>query len=40
MSFPVGMARISGEITTLTPGFKESDLTVPMIEKFLDKGKE
>jgi len=26
-----------GEITTITPDFKESDLVVPMIEKFLDK---
>lgn len=26
-----------GEITTLAPGFKESDLAVPIIEKFLDK---
>ena len=26
-----------GEITTLTPGFREIDLSVPMIEKFLDK---
>jgi hypothetical protein len=26
-----------GEITTLTSDFKESDLAVPMIEKFLDK---
>jgi pimeloyl-ACP methyl ester carboxylesterase len=27
-----------GEITTITPDFKESDLVVPMIERFLDKG--
>lgn len=26
-----------GEITTITPGFKESDLVIPMIEKFLNK---
>lgn len=26
-----------GEITTLTPGFREIDLAVPMIENFLDK---
>jgi pimeloyl-ACP methyl ester carboxylesterase len=26
-----------GEVTTLTPDFKESDLVVPMIEKFLDR---
>ena len=26
-----------GEITALTPGFREIDLAVPMIEKFLDK---
>lgn len=26
-----------GEVTTLTPDFKASDLVVPMIEKFLDK---
>jgi pimeloyl-ACP methyl ester carboxylesterase len=26
-----------GEITTITPDFKETDLVVPMIEKFLDK---
>ncbi len=26
-----------GEITTIKPGFKESDLVVPMIEKFLNK---
>jgi pimeloyl-ACP methyl ester carboxylesterase len=26
-----------GEITTIKPGFKESDLIVPLIEKFLDK---
>jgi len=24
-----------GEITTITPDFKESDLVIPMIEKFL-----
>jgi len=26
-----------GEITTITPEFKESDMVVPMIERFLDK---
>lgn len=26
-----------GEVTTITPDFKESDLVVPMIQKFLDK---
>lgn len=26
-----------GELTTITPGFKESDLAFPMIEKFLNK---
>ena len=26
-----------GEITTLKPDFKENELVVPMIEKFLDK---
>ncbi|MGN6802763.1 MAG: alpha/beta fold hydrolase [Ginsengibacter sp.] len=26
-----------GEITTIKPGFKESQLVIPMIEKFLDK---
>jgi len=30
-------ATAMGEITTLTPGFREIDLAVPMIEKFLDK---
>jgi len=31
--------RIHGEITTITPDFKESDLVVPMIEKFIDKNR-
>lgn len=34
---PGGHGEYIGEITTITPGFKESDLVVPMIEKFLDK---
>ena len=34
---PGGHGEYIGEITTLKPGFKESDLVVPMIEKFLDK---
>lgn len=34
---PGGHGQYIGEITTLTPDFKESDLVVPMIEKFLDK---
>jgi len=34
---PGGHGQYIGEITTITPGFKESDLVVPMIEKFLDK---
>jgi len=34
---PGGHGEYIGEITTLTPDFKESDLVVPMIEKFLEK---
>ena len=34
---PGGHGEYIGEITTLKPGFKESELVVPMIEKFLDK---
>jgi pimeloyl-ACP methyl ester carboxylesterase len=34
---PGGHGQYIGEITTVTPDFKESDLVVPMIEKFLDK---
>lgn len=37
---PGGHGEYIGEITTITPGFKESDLVVPMIEKFLDKEKK
>jgi len=34
---PGGHGEYIGEVTTVTPDFKESDLVVPMIEKFLDK---
>jgi pimeloyl-ACP methyl ester carboxylesterase len=34
---PGGHGEYIGEVTTITPDFKESDLVVPMIEKFLDK---
>ncbi len=34
---PGGHGQYIGEITTITPDFKESDLVVPMIEKFLNK---
>jgi len=34
---PGGHGEYIGEVTTLTPEFKESELIVPMIEKFLDK---
>lgn len=37
---PGGHGAYIGEITTIGPDFKESDLVVPMIEKFLDKKKE
>ena len=36
---PGGHGQYIGEITTITPDFKESDLVVPQIEKFLDKKK-
>jgi pimeloyl-ACP methyl ester carboxylesterase len=34
---PGGHGQYIGEITTISPDFKESDLVVSMIEKFLDK---
>lgn len=34
---PGGHGQYIGEVTTLGPDFKESELIVPMIEKFLDK---
>ena len=34
---PGGHGEYIGEITTLGPDFKESQLVAPMIEKFLDK---
>jgi pimeloyl-ACP methyl ester carboxylesterase len=34
---PGGHGQYIGEATTINPDFKESDLVVPMIEKFLDK---
>jgi len=34
---PGGHGEYIGEVTTLKPGFKESDMVVPMIEKFLNK---
>lgn len=37
---PGGHGHYIGEITTLSPDFKESDLVVPLIEKFLDKKTE
>lgn len=37
---PGGHGQYIGEITTLTPDFKESELVVPMIEKFLDRKPE
>jgi len=37
---PGGHGEYIGEITTINPGFKESELVVPMIEKFLDKKDE
>jgi len=36
---PGGHGEYMGEITTLKPDFKESELVVPMIEKFLNKKK-
>ena len=37
---PGGHGEYIGEITTLTPDFKESELVIPMIEKFLNKKKD
>jgi pimeloyl-ACP methyl ester carboxylesterase len=37
---PGGHGDYIGEITTIKPDFKESELVVPMIEKFLNKQKE
>lgn len=34
---PGGHGEYIGEVTTIKPDFKESDLVAPMIEKFLDK---
>lgn len=34
---PGGHGQYIGEVTTITPDFKESELVVPMIEKFLNK---
>lgn len=34
---PGGHGEYIGEVTTITSDFKESDLVIPMIEKFLDK---
>ncbi len=34
---PGGHGEYIGEITTIKPDFKETDLVVPMIEKFLNK---
>ena len=34
---PGGHGEYIGEITTIKPDFEESDLAVPIIEKFLDK---
>ncbi|MEY4931173.1 MAG: hypothetical protein RI909_1897 [Bacteroidota bacterium] len=34
---PGGHGEYIGEITTIKPGFKETDLVIPLIEKFLDK---
>jgi pimeloyl-ACP methyl ester carboxylesterase len=34
---PGGHGQYIGETTTITPDFKESDLAVPMIKRFLDK---
>lgn len=36
---PGGHGEYIGEITTIKPDFKESELVVPMIENFLDKSK-
>lgn len=37
---PGGHGQYMGEITTIGPDFKESDLIVPMIEKFLDENRK
>jgi pimeloyl-ACP methyl ester carboxylesterase len=37
---PGGHGQYLGEITTITPDFKECDLVVPMIERFLNKKHE
>jgi len=37
---PGGHGEYIGEIMTIKPGFKESELAVPLIEKFLNKKKE
>lgn len=37
---PGGHGEYIGEVTTLKPDFKESELVVPMIEKFLNKKEE
>lgn len=37
---PGGHGQYIGEVTTITPDFKESDIIVPMIEKFLNKKPE
>lgn len=34
---PGGHGQYIGEVTTITPDFKESELVIPMIEKFLNK---
>jgi len=34
---PGGHGEYIGEVTTIKPGFKESELVVPLIEKFLNK---
>ena len=37
---PGGHGEYIGEITTINAGFKESQLVVPLIEKFLDENSE
>jgi len=34
---PGGHGEYIGEITTIKPDFKETDLEIPLIEKFLDR---
>ena len=34
---PGGHGEYIGEVTTLKPGFRESELVVPLIEKFLNR---